>query len=428
MRKWSVRFLFTAFLLPFSPLIFAQNADTLRLTPADAEKRFLENNLDLLIKKYDIGTAEAEIITARLFENPEVSYENIFYNPESRKFFQTSMRNGQGQYEAHISQLFKLAGKRNKAIKLAESGAKMAGYEFFDLMRTLRFSLRSTFNTLHYAQSSARVFDSEISSLQKTLAAFERQYANGNVSAKEVLRIKSLLYTLQGQHNALLDDIEDAMSSLRQLTLIPPDTYVMPVVDSGSERMSVAGVPYQTLLDSAITRRSDMLLARENLEYAGHNLRLQKAMAVPDLTVSGTFDLQSNSVTNYTGLGVAIALPFFNRNQGAIKQARIAVDAGAAALRSRQVSIENEVAGSYRSALRTEKLYAGFDPEFSKNFESMVQRVNENYLKRNIGLLEFIDFYESYKDNTLEMNNLRTTLANAREELNYVTGTTLFKP
>ena len=69
--------------------VFAQN-DSLRLSLKQAELLFLKNNFDLLKSNYEVDQAQAEIITAKLFDNPEFSYENLFYNHETKKFLQTS--------------------------------------------------------------------------------------------------------------------------------------------------------------------------------------------------------------------------------------------------------------------------------------------------------------------------------------------------
>jgi cobalt-zinc-cadmium efflux system outer membrane protein len=117
--------LFAALLATF----FNANAqsDSLKLSLTTAEQLFLSKNHQLLIANYQVEQAQAEIITAKLFDNPEISYENLFYNHETRRFFETSFTSG--QYAAEISQLFKLAGKRKKSIQLAQSGVKLASHE-----------------------------------------------------------------------------------------------------------------------------------------------------------------------------------------------------------------------------------------------------------------------------------------------------------
>ncbi len=44
----------------------------------------------------------------------------------------------------------------------------------------------------------------------------------------------------------------------------------------------------------------------------------------------------------------------------------------------------------------------------------------------NISLLEFLDYYDTYKTNTLLINGLILSRVTSLEQLNYVTGTSFF--
>ncbi len=398
--------------------------DSLQITINQADELFLKNNFQLILKQYDIETAKANIITARLFDNPQVSFENILYNADTKKLFDMSY-NG-GQYQAQVSQLFKLAGKRNKNIKLAEAGARLPEYEFSDLLRTLRYALHKDFYTIYFQRRSIAVYDKEISSLKDILNIFQQQYNKGNIAEKEVLRIQSLLYTLQGEQSELFNQLEDVQTDFKLLTADGTAWPVVPIVDSLKYNQSVADIPYQQLLDSAIANRDDLKEARAAMEYANINLKVQKAYAVPDLTITATYDKQGSFLRNYNGLGVGLPLPIFNRNQGAIKQAKINIDASAAAANNQQLIVENEVGNTYRSALRLEKLYSDIDPKFGSDFNHLIDEVNKNYQKRNLSLLEFLDFYDSYKQNSIQLNNLNLNRISSLEEINYVTGTPFF--
>jgi cobalt-zinc-cadmium efflux system outer membrane protein len=77
-------------------------------------------------------------------------------------------------------------------------------------------------------------------------------------------------------------------------------------------------------------------------------------------------------------------------------------------------------------AITQYKLYSGLDKNFSKEFDSLSKDVLEQYLKRNMGLLDFLTFYDSYKTNIVQLNNILSNLANAYENIDYVTGTDFF--
>jgi len=406
---------------------FAQTAaeDTLGLTLTQAQERFLKNNLSLIVQRYQVDIAQAGVITARLFNNPDVSFANVLYNLDTKKVFDMS-HNG-GEYSAQLSELFQTAGKRNNNIRLAKISAQQAQYQFYDLLRTLRYTLRTDFYKIYFQQQSVKVYQQEIVSLATTLKAFKEQYDKGNIALKEVLRIQSQLYSLQSEQNDLINQIEDSQTEFKLLIRAPASYYVVPQPEFNTDgKAIVASVPYQLLLDSAYNNRADLKVARLSLDYSDVNLRLQRSMAIPDVSVQLAFDKQGSYIRNYNSAGVAFSLPLLNRNQGAIRQARIAIDENKVQLQSQRDQVESDVSSSYKSALRLENLCNGFDPKFKSDFSHLIGEVMKNYQKHNISLLEFLDFYDSYKTNVLQFNSLQLDRINSLEQLNYATGSSVF--
>ncbi len=400
---------------------FAQTPsnDTLKLTVKQAEDQFLKNNLQLIVQHYNIDNASAQVITARLFNNPDFSFSNGIHAND--------VPNAYSEQTYGLSQLFSIGGKRNKNIKLAKLGVEQAKFQFFDFLRTLKFTLRSDFYSVYFQRQSASVYDQEIGSLTQTLKAYKEQYAKGNIAQNELLRIQAQLYSLQAEYNTLQTTIDTTERELRLMLHVPTHTSIAPQVpDSITAKQVVAAVPYQRLLDSAYINRYDLRYSKATVDYNNMNLQLQKATAVPDVSLSLNYDKLGAYGTNFLGAGIEFNLPFFNRNQGAIKQARIAVDQSKVQLQSQQDVVESDVATNYKIALRLEQLYHSFDPQFKQDFTHLIKEVVKNYEKRNISMLEFLDFYDAYKTNTLQLNTLLLNRVTSLEELNYVTGTPFF--
>nr|WP_199001463.1 TolC family protein [Flavobacterium sp. ASV13] len=402
--------------------LYAQKEDTLKLDIKETEKRFINNNLQLIAERYNIDVAGAEVVTAKLFPNPDFNYSNGF----AGKTDPGSSLNASAERTFGISQLIQTAGKRNKNIKLANLGVEQSKHQFFDLLRTLKFNLRSNFYNLYYQQQSARVYNKEISSLARLLDTFRVQFKKGNIAEKEVIRIQSQLYSLQGEYNDLYTNIDSLQKQLKVFLRLPGQSYVVPQVSDAAPKRKPSQIPYIQLLDSALVNRQDLMLSKSMLEYSKVNLKLQKALAVPDVSLSVNYDRLGSYGTNFWGAGIDINLPFFDRNQGEIKKADLNIKQNQASLDDLFNRIENDIASGYQASLRIEKIADGIDPEFNTNFNRMINAVFENYQKRNISLLEFLDFYDSYKDNTLQMNNIMLNRLLSLEQLNYLTGTPFF--
>ncbi len=410
-----------AALLLFSAVLQAQ--DTLRITLPQAEQQFLQKNLDLLAEKYNIDIAKAQVIQAKLYTNPNFSFTGNIYNPQDKKYFDVS--NKTGEYIVAVQQLIRVAGKRNKEIKIAETGTRLSENRFFDLLRTLRFSLRSNFFSAYYLQNSVNAYQAQIASLEKMNASYELLQPKGVVTLKDAIRIKSLLYSLKADQTSLQNQLNDIQAELRIL-LQDNKTYFIPMADSKAALSdSFKQVKLADLIDTAYQNRFDLKLMENNLLYNQQNYSLQKAMAKPDVTLGAQFDKRGSFVDNASFFTAAIDLPFFYRNQGNIKAAKISIDQSKVQLNQQKLTVENEVQSAYIKALNTDKMLQSIDPSFAGDFESLLTAITQNFEKKNLSLIEFTDFNESYKNNILQINDLQNQKMQAIETLNFTVGKTI---
>jgi cobalt-zinc-cadmium efflux system outer membrane protein len=280
---------------------------------------------------------------------------------------------------------------------------------------------------MYYLQQIQKVYHTEIESLQKTTTAFEEQVPKGNIARKELVRIKSQLYNLQAELLTLQGSIDDVHSEFKLLIRAKANAYIIPRAQINETPKSIIQqITYQSLLDSAYQNRFDLKIAKATVVLNQQNLSLQKALAIPDITVSAGYDRLGSYVKNFNNIGVGFSIPIFNRNQGNIKQAIAMIESSKVQATATQDGIESQVANAYTGAIKAENLLLSFDPAFEENFTTLINEVTKNYELRNINLLEFIDFYDSYKQNVLQLNSLRFNHVSQLEQLNYTTGTLIF--
>ncbi|HEY4062059.1 MAG TPA: TolC family protein [Puia sp.] len=410
----------------FSSSVRAQpRQDTLRLALPEAEKMFLDSNLQLLAQRYNIDAGKALVLQARLWPNPNFSIGHTLYSGSLGKFFPVSAN--EDETTVGLSQLILLAGKRNKQVKLAQENSRLTEFQFFDLLRTLKYTLRTDFFQIYYLRQSAGIYNEEIQALTRVVEAFTQQQGKGYISEKEVIRIKAQLYSFQSEYSDLLNQVNGVESELRLVLQARPNFFIDPVIDSAAiSRLDPSKVPLSTLIDSAYRNRTDLQIARINTNINQLNYNYQRSLAVPDLTLSLGYDEAGSFLYNYYGVGAAIDLPFFNRNQGNIKSAKARIASARILQRSTQATVEENVTTSLQKAFAQQKLYQTIDPKFYTDFQRLLHEVLINYQKRNISILDFLDFYDSYKQNTLQLNTIGFNRVSAFEDINYYTGTNFF--
>lgn len=396
-----------------------QSNDTLKLSLPDAEKLFLQRNLALLSQQYNIDISQALVQQARYWDNPVLSTDQNIYDG---KWFRHTTIDGQpyGQIYVQLQQVIKTAGKRNKLITLAKDQTLSAQQQFNDLLRNLKYVLTTDFITVTQLLETNKLYLSEISSMEKMVVGMDAELQAGNISEKENLRIKALLYSLQSDQADILTQLADVQKELHTLLQQNDTTIIVPIAGSlpGDNNITL-----NSLLDSARGNRPDLQLARTNLLTQQHNLSYQKALVSPDLTVGIEYDHASTYVPNYWGLTVGLPVPILNRNKGNINAAGIAIKQANTGILQAEIQVEQDVTAAYNKYLVTLKLKNSLAPGLDEKYDRLLQNMMQSYQQRQVSLIEFIDFFGAYKDSSLKKLQLQATLRNAAAELNFTTGT-----
>ena len=408
-------FLISFFLL-LTGGICAQQATTGTLTLKEAEQRFLERNLSLIAERYNIDMAQAQVLQARLFENPVISLEQNVYNRLNGKYFDFGK---EGETVVEVEQVIRLAGQRNKQIKLEKINKEIAEYQFEEVMRTLRQELNEKFVQVYFLSKSISIYEKEVNSLQELLAGMKLQQEKGNISLMEMSRLESMLFSLKKEKNERENELLTLRGELNVLLNLPGDTTVKLSLDE--EVLKQLELSFADL-KAMVNERPDLKIARSTVSASRANLKLQKSMAFPEFSVKGNYDRAGNFINNYFAVGVSLSVPIFNRNQGNIKAARFSIQQAGAEQENAANRADMELYTAYASLEKAVQLYQSTNMDLERNFEKLITGVNENFTKRNISLLEFIDYYDSYKETCIQLHEIKKDVFLAMENLNTTIG------
>jgi cobalt-zinc-cadmium efflux system outer membrane protein len=402
--------------------------DSVKINLSQAEKIFLQNNLQLLAAKYNIDATKASIIQAELWSNPNISIGQNIYNKKTGKYFDITKT---GNTDLQIQQLFLLAGKRDDQIKLAQINTTISEDTFYDLLRSLKYELRTDFYDLYFLQKLLIFYDETIPSVSRTVNASEKIYENHAILLSEVLRLKSLLLTLETERLDILNRISESEIDLNVLLADSASwkSYYIPQLDlQAFDSLNLNNLQVNDLVEEAYNNRPDIKIAASDVKYEEINLKLQKALAIPDITLGGSYSRAGSYVPDYTALTLSIDLPIFNRNQGNIKVSEYTLESDKANLNQTKQSIKKEIINAFDQAFETNRLYQNFDKNFVNEYKNLTSGMITNYANRNMTIIEFTDFYESYRSSVIQMTQLQNSRIDAFEKLNFVSGKDVLIP
>ena len=413
------RFILLLLVLPAFCYVTRAECQSVKLTLQEAGQRFAACNLELIAERYNIDIAEAGVIQARLFENPVISLEQNVYNRLNGKYFDFGK---EGEAVVEIEQVIHLAGQRNKQVRLEKINKEIAEYQFEEVMRTLRQELNEKFVEVYFLSKSIAIYEKEVNSLQVLLGGMKIQQEKGNISLMEISRLESMLFSLRKEKNERENDLLTTRGELNLLLNLPEDTQVQLSLDEEVlQQLDLSQLSFADL-KAIINERPDQKIARSTVNASRANLKLQKSMAFPEFSVKGNYDRVGNFINDYFAIGVSLSVPIFNRNQGNIKAARFSIQQAGVQQEYAANRADMELFTAYTSLEKATQLYQSTNMDLERNFEKLITGVNENFTRKNISLLEFIDYYDSYKETCIQLYEIKKNVFLAMENLNTVVG------
>ena len=398
-----------------------KTTDSLRLCLPEAESIFIKNNLSLLAAKYNIDANKALIEQAKLWDNPMlVTDQNIYAN--NQFFAHGKDANGQvtGQYFIQIQQLIKTAGKRSKWISMVATNAKLSELQFNEVMRNLKYQLRTDYFSITQKMGVHELYQKELNELKTLLEGMKFQLASGNIAKKEYLRIEALVLSMNQdlvENDRQLADTESDFKSLLQIN--------EPVFIRTAEtipNLTKQELRIEPIIDSARLYNSAYQIEQTQLIYQQQNLGYQKALRSPDLTIGPEYDHNSNYAPHYVGLSISLPLTIFNRNQGNIKSAQYAVKQEETTLLQVQQQLSISIQNALNKFYLTKELSGKQEQKFYEDYAHLLNNITESYRQRQISLIEFIDFFDAYRDAELNHLNQDFNLHSSIEEINFLAG------
>jgi len=398
---------------------FAQK--TTPLTLAQADSVFLKNNLLLLAEQYNLSAKDALILQARAYPNPLFTADVNAYDPDNNKAFHV---NQSGQKAFSIEQLILLGGKRKAEIDIAKQNRKVAMLEMDDLLRNLRYQLHAGFYTINQQRITLDKFTRQLQVLDTLISAYEKQSARGNLPLKDVIRLKAVYFKINNDKSELANTYFTEQQKAQ--LILQSANYIEPIVDDSDFDKLIEPSQYDQLLDSALQNRPDLKIADESEALALLNIKLQKKLVIPDMALNSSYDQRGGAFQNQVNVGVSIPLPLWDRNKGNIKAAKYEAQSAAIYQKQKSNEVQSEVLAAWQDLTLSISEYQKIKNFYSDDFDAVFDGVNKNFQKRNISILEFVDFFESYNESLSEYERVKNYLATSAMQINYVTASKIY--
>ena len=405
--------------------IYAQ--EILEISIEQAEKQFLETNLQLLAERNNIDIADAAIVQAKVLNNPTIGMGDVnFWNTKVADELELSSNTLGNRivFSAQLEQMIRTAGKKRKLVELEKTSKEIAIQEFELFLLGLKTELRTTMHEIIYLQSYLNVIDLQVEVINNLVKVYKKQTSAGNIAKSELIRLQSSLIELETEANELLIELLGLQKSFKILLNIPPETEIF-VSDSMIETKNPNEISLNQLFEIAKNSHPLYLLSDLNVQYHENLLRYEQSQRSPDVGVSLNYDRYGGVWKNFVGIGVSMDIPMFNRNQGNIKIAKLNSEKSSYMAEYQKNVILQDIVEAYEHYNRNFNYHQKLmDNDFSEDLEDIFEAYSRNLLNNNINMLEYIDFMDAYKTTKqailIASKNVKTSFAELQFSVNSV--------
>jgi len=407
----------------------AQN-DTIYLSTAQAEDLFIKQNLELIAERLNIDMAEAEIMQAKLWPNPTFFVEDVNlwttdgFRDEMAEIFPDRSPTPNRQFAVGIEQVIVTGGKRRKLVALEQVSRDIAVQYFEELLRSLKIELRSACAEMLFLQEYRKVLEKQRTSLDALIVNYRNQAERGNVSRSELIRLQAELLGVRSEINELQRDMNERQKELKALLNMQAQSHIV-ITASEANIKSPSELSLGNLFELAENSRPDLKEAMFQINYSERLLQYERAQRIPDLALSAVYDRAGGVGRSFTGFGASIDLPFFDRNQGGIRAAQISISQSQTLAEQKQLEARSEIVHAMQNYALAYEFNRQISDDFISDLDEIFESYTRNFNNRNIGILEFLDFFDAYKENKHTILEAQKDLKISFEELQFAVGTEL---
>ncbi len=400
------------------PATAAAQTPAARLSMPDAVRLALEHNHQLASQRLNVDVSKADEITAALKPNPVFTSVNEnfpVFSPSQLTL--NNVANNQNYVES-LSYLFERGGKREKRTLVARDTTEVVAKTTVDAERQLTFQTQQAFINVLLAKSTLSFARDNLKNFSDVVELNRQRMIAGALAEADFAKIS--LQKLQFEQDVSSSEVAlvQAKAALRL------DVGFEAVTEDFDVDGDLAYARYPLALDDlkreALATRPDLLAAQSSLRLAQDSVALAFANRARDLTGEVEYDRAGDF--NALGFGIAIELPFHDRNQGNIAHSQVAVRQAVESEIQARVSVLTDVVTAYASFQTNEKVIALYQSGYLEQARQSLETTQYVYQRGSGSLLDLLDAERTYRATQLAFRQALAAYMTSAQQINFAVG------
>jgi cobalt-zinc-cadmium efflux system outer membrane protein len=349
-----------------------------------------------------VRQAEADLITAGLLPNPDVSTD-LLMMPWGKSFRPTK-QGGPSQTDAFVGFPIDwfVFGKRAAAIVTAQQGVDVATAQFADLVRLRISETIAAFYDVLEAQEQLELAQEDLDNLSEVERITANRVELGGVGTIELDRIRVSIYSSRREVRSRETLLAAALSRLRAFLGFAAD---IPVAVRGDLDVMVPATPLapDAAFSLAEENRPDLIALHRQIAMATAGVEFEERRAYPELKPSFGYTRQFQKEMGFPdaeswNVALQMTLPVFDRNQGNIAKAKSARTQAELNLNAQLVTLRAEIDQAVKAYQAARDALTIDDPGQLEAAKNVRDKIRAAYELGGKPLIEVLDAQRAYRE------------------------------
>jgi cobalt-zinc-cadmium efflux system outer membrane protein len=387
------------------------------LTLDQAIETVVHNNLTLLALKYEIPMAQADVLTASLRQNP-IFYADGQLLPYGHYSF--ARPGGPQQYDVNVTIPLDVWRKRQAHMQVAARAKRVTEAQLQDAIRTQIDNLYTAYVDVVAANLTVRFSEKYEEGIQRLMKLTKDLVEKGQKQPSDADAVKAQLELAELQIREARQALAKSLRTLGLLLNVSPEEADALKLRSLIYNIAPLPADQKELMQLGLQSRPDLNSFRFGLDRARADIRSAQAERYSDVyLLAQPYTFQNNT---YLGLrsptswavGVTVALPVFNRNQGNVVRTKLNADQSKIELMNQERQVAYDVAEAVREFDLSRRAVIDTKNEILPASKIVRDSAYRRWQGGNTSALEFLDAQKEYNE---VVRNYRDALVRHRRAM-----------
>ena len=350
------------------------------------------NNPALKAQYFNVSIAESDIVTAKLRPNPVLNNQSLQLVKPSYYPPNTQWRDGRNrQVWWQLTKQFQLPAQRRNKIEFAETNVMLNQKAYNETERGFFGEVAAKWVDVWATKKQLDILQLAKNNTDSLMSINTLRFKNQVITQTDLSRTQLLANQYALQIKSATQKYENELLNLKYLMGVQDEI----AIDSTDNFSVTFPATVDSLLQQALTNRSDILALKSTIDVANSNIKLQKSLAWPNPELGAIYNPQ-NTIP-YVGFYGTIQIPLFSRNQGEIKKSNLVKQQTEQNLISAQKQIQMEITTAF-NAYQTQRINLRNFKSLIEQSESILNNIKFSYLRGGTTIIDYLEAQRSWLD------------------------------